>query len=717
MRMMKKIFSLVLVAVLAAGILSCDSPPFGGAATTGYGFAQAIAGGDYAGAYGYLYENSPDLETEEAFAERYTNIFDAMQVENIELVDRAVEENEDRFTLTYTLQMQSALMGSLSYDYQADVIPCENGYGVIFTPSLILPYLEAGDTVRVKTEYGQRGEVFDKNKELLASNDYAQSVYLEIANINDIGAASQTLADVLGLDAAEVVEKYDNAVENGFDLEVVKAYPKYTLTQSEKDALTAVPGIGVDEDSLTPIRYYPMEDNCAHVVGYMGSPSEEEVAAMAEEGITEDSKIGKTGLESAYEDALRPKNGFKLYVMDSLGNEKKVLYEQPAQDGEDLVLTLDSNVQNKAYTLLATNVREGESGAVVVMDYQTGDVEAMVSYPSFDPNSFGFPMDSALWGYLNSEEAQTPLFSKATQAVYPPGSSFKPFSIVPALEGGKITPETVPDLHIVNDLEWTPDLPDWYYPSIKRVSPTLGDFNMMNAMKSSDNIFYAWAALQVGIDPFMAHMNKIGMGEAPSFELPVTQSNLINEGTEMNIKILADMGYGMGELLLSPLQLACMYTALMNDGDMLNPTVVDSIYQEQDGAYNEVWQNARTVFKEDTMQPSTIDTLMQAMHLVVDSGTGYPARLAGVDMVGKTGTAQVIQADGSIREKNWIILIGLDEGNKKLVLVMLDTAKDEGEAKFTIARELMKPADYVEEDEETQPDTETPEDNPDEPAE
>ncbi len=716
MRMMKKIFSLVLVVVLAAGTLSCDSLPFGGATTTGYGFAQAIASGDYAGAYGYLYENSPDLGTEEEFAARYTNIFDAMQVNKIELTDRAVEENGDRFTLTYTLQIQSALMGDLSYDYQADVIPCENGYGVIFTPSLILPYLETGDTVRMTTEYGQRGEIFDKNKELLASNDYAQSVYLEIANIKDIGVAAQTIADVLGLDAAEVVEKYDNAVENGFDLEVVEAYPKYTLTQSQKDTLAAVSGVGVDEGSLTPIRYYPMEDNCAHVVGYMGSPSEEEITAMAEEGITEDSKIGKTGLEAAYEDALRPENGFKLYVMDSLGNEKKVLYEQPAQDGEDLVLTLDSTVQNKAYTLLATNVLEGESGAVVVMDYQTGDVEALVSYPSFDPNDFSFPMDSVLWEYLNSEEAQTPLFSRATQAVYPPGSSFKPFSIVPALENGKITTETVPDIDIQNN-EWTPDLEDWYYPSIKRVSETLGEFNMMNAMKSSDNIFYAWAALQVGIDPFIAYMNRIGMGEVPSFELPVTQSNLLNEGTEMNIKILADMGYGMGELLVSPLQLACMYTALMNDGDMLNPTVVDSIYQEQDGAYNQVWQNERTVFKEDTMQSSTIDTLMQAMRMVVDSGTGYPARLSGVNMVGKTGTAQVIQADGSIREKNWIILIGLDEGNQKLVLVMLDTAKDEGDAKFTIARELMKPAGYVEEDEGTETETETPEENQDEPVE
>jgi len=694
--MMKKMISLAIVAALAAAVLSCNALPFGGgAATTGYGFAQAIASGDYKAAYGYLYENSPDLGTEDEFAQRYTNILGALQVKKIELSDREIKENGESFTLKYTLKLESALMGDLSYDYEADIIPSKNGYGVMYTPSLILPYLESGDTVRLTTEYGQRGEIFDKNKELLAKNDYAQSVYLEIAKITDIGLVAQTIASVLGVDAADVVKKYDNAVQNGFDLVVADALPKYTLTQEQRDALTAVPGVAIDENSLTPIRYYPMEDNCAHVVGYMGSPSEEEAAAMADEGVTEDSKIGKTGLEVAYEDILRPRNGFKLYVLDSLGNEKKVLYEQPGHDGEDMVLTLDSKIQNKAYTLLATNMKEDQSGVAIVMDYKTGDVKALVSYPSFDPNAFAFPMNSALWEYLNSKEALTPLFSRATQGAYPPGSSFKPFSIVPALENGKITPETVPNLNIINN-EWTPDLPDWFYPSVKRVEPTLGEFNMMNAMKSSDNIFYAWAALQVGIDPFVAYMQKIGMGEAPSFELPLAKSNLLNGGTEMNIKILADMGYGMAELLVSPLQLASMYTALMNDGDMLNPTVVGSIYQEQGSEYSEVWHNERTVFKTDTMQQGTIDTLMQAMHMVVDSGTAYPARLPGVNMVGKTGTAQVAQGDGSIREMNWIILLGLDDGNQKLVLVMLDTEKDEGDAKFTIARELMKPDGYVE---------------------
>ena len=124
--MVKKIFSIVLAAALAAAAVSCGTLPIGGgAATTGYGFAQAIASGDYKAAYGYLYENSTDLGTEEEFAQRYTNIFDAMQVKKIELADRKIEEKGDSFTLKYTLNIQSGLMGSLSYNYEADIIPCE----------------------------------------------------------------------------------------------------------------------------------------------------------------------------------------------------------------------------------------------------------------------------------------------------------------------------------------------------------------------------------------------------------------------------------------------------------------------------------------------------------------------------------------------------------------------------------------------------------------
>ena len=719
MRMIKKICSFLLILILGISSASCSTFSIGsGAATVGYGFAEAIANRDYSVAYDYLYENSTGLGTEEEFAERYSNIFSALQITEIQLKSREVVEDGQLFSLKYTLIMKSTLMGEVSYDYEADIIPCLSGYGVMYTPSLILPFLETGDTVRIQSEYGKRGEIFDKNKEILAKNDYAQSVFIEIAELQDINAVAATLSSVLGIDAAEVLEKYNNAVENKFDLEVIQAFPKNTLTQEQKDALAAVPGIQIDEDALTYLRYYPMQDSFAHAVGYMGSPSEEEAAAMADKGITEDSKIGKTGLEAVYEDELRPSDGYKLFVQDALGNEKKLLYEQPKQDGEDIVTTLDAKIQNRAYSLLSTNVKEGQSGAVVVMDYKTGNVEALVSYPSFDPNFFSFPIDGKLWNYLNSKEAQTPLYSRATQSVYPPGSSFKPFSIVPALENGKITPEMTPDLTIVNE-EWIPDVEGWVYPSIKRAHPTLGEFNMMNAMKSSDNIFYAWAAMQVGIEPFMAYMQKIGIGEVPTFELPVTKSNLLNEGTEMNIKILADMGYGMAELLISPIHLASMYTAFMNNGDMLNPTIVDSIYQTQGTAYNKVYQNERTVFKQGVIQQSTIDTVTEAMRLVVDSGTAYPSRLPGVNMIGKTGTAQVPQADGTMREINWLVLIGQDEGNQKLVLVMLDTLKDEGDAKFIIGRELMKPEGYVDETETADPDeeTETTSENPDEQTE
>lgn len=693
---MKKCIAVIIVLIILTTLLcSCSSASVGnGAQTVGFDFAQAIANRDWETAYGYLYKNSQDLGSKDDFVQRFTSIMSALKVTDITLGDHSVTPKGQLSDLKYTLNLKSSLMGNVSYSYEADIMPDLEGFTVVYTPSLILPFLEAGDTVRVQTEYGQRGEIFDKDRELLAKDDYAQSVYLETKKITDINAAAQTIKTVLGVDSSKVVDQYNNAARNKLDTTVVKALPKYTLTDAQIKTLTAVPGVEIDDDSLTGIRYYPMADDFAHVVGYMGSPTDTQLKSMASKGITADSKIGQTGLEAAYEDQLRPSNGFRIYVQDSLGNVKKVIYEKPKQDGEDIVTTLDANIQNKAYTLLAANVQPGQSGAVVVMDYKTGNVEALVSYPSFDPNAFSFPMDQKLWTYLQSDAAGKPLLNRATQATYPPGSSFKPFAITVALETGKLTPDTVPNLNIVNN-SWVPDIPGWVYPSIKRAHETLGTFNMMNAMKSSDNIFYAWAALQVGIDPFMDHMHKIGMGEAPKFELPIKNSNLLNKGTQMNIKYLADMGYGMGELLVSPLQLASMYTALLNNGDMLNPTVVGSIYKSDGDNYSKVYQNQKTVFKSAVMKPSTINILDTALHMVVDNGTAASAKVEGINMMGKTGTGPVVQADGTTREMNWLTLIGLDPGNEKLVVVLLDTLQNQGDARYYIGKELIKPDGYV----------------------
>ena len=143
--MVKKIFSLIIVNILLAGILlgtvGCENAG-NGAATVGYGFVDAIVSGDYEKAYDYCYSGSEDLNTKEEFANRYKNIFEAMEVTSVTLTNQEIVENEDYYTINYTLAFESSLLGSFSYDYSADIMPGRSGYDIIYTPSLILPKME-----------------------------------------------------------------------------------------------------------------------------------------------------------------------------------------------------------------------------------------------------------------------------------------------------------------------------------------------------------------------------------------------------------------------------------------------------------------------------------------------------------------------------------------------------------------------------------------------
>jgi penicillin-binding protein len=222
----------------------------------------------------------------------------------------------------------------------------------------------------------------------------------------------------------------------------------------------------------------------------MGSPSEEEVEAAEAAGETLNVSVGQTGIEAAFEDTLKGSDGRIIYIEDDKGEVKEVLWEDAKSDGSDIYLTLDTGLQNTAYTLLAANCAEGQSGAAVVMDYTNGDVKAMVSYPSFDNNLFN-PVAKDVWDYYSAEDNQDPLFPRATQSTYMPGSALKPFSAVPAIESGILTESSSPPI-TVEDNKWLPKMEGWHFPTINRFeTPVGGDWVFEIAMKFAMTYFCA----------------------------------------------------------------------------------------------------------------------------------------------------------------------------------------------------------------------------------
>ena len=214
-------------------------------------------------------------------------------------------------------------------------------------------------------------------------------------------------------------------------------------------------------------------------------------------------------------------------------------------------------------------------------------------------------------------------------------------------------------------------------------------------MKSSDNIFFAYYALQAGVDPFKSYMEKIGIGEAPQFELPVTASSMLSQSEDEVdwLDWLARTGYGTGELVITPLQLACMYTAIENGGTMVNPHIVNRTFtiEGEDETETTVEETSVSAFKEGTMSQKAIDIIKPALKRVMVDGTGYEARLGDRDVLGKTGTAQV--GANNSREVNWIIALNQEDG--KLYMVVVETDTDEGtKPKTSILRGLADESAY-----------------------
>lgn len=685
---------LMLILSAVAGIAGCSAVQES-AESVGSAFVSKLVARDYSGAFDYVYVLTSDVNTRDEFAARFTNIYNALEISDVKLVSRSVEPvSDNEYELKYSLALTSKILGVLTYEYSADIVAGPQGYTVLYNPSLILPQLSEGDKVRATSQTGARGEIFSADGAVLAKNDYADSVYIDLEKGPDIEEVKSFLSQNFAADVEKIQKKYDNAIEKGYPLEVLLSYPKGTITDEQIEAISGINGLGFDNSRFSPVRYYPLKDDAAHIVGYLGSPSEEQLAAN--EDLSEYSIVGKSGLEMQYEDILRGSDGRIIYIEDEKGNLKQILFEDEKTDGQNIELSVNSKTQERAYTLMASNLVDGQSGAVIVMDYTTGAVEAMVSYPSFDNNLFNFPLDEATWNYYNDDEDH-PLYNRAIQSAYMPGSSFKPFSSLPAIEAGLLDADSVPEINKRpvdgGGYRWTPEMEGWHYPDIYSKSIADPPYNYRMAMKSSDNIFFAYYALRCDIEPFKSYLEKIGIGEAPQFELPVTASSMTSEKTELNLDWLARTGYGTGELVITPLQLACMYTAIENGGTMVNPHIVSRTFtiEGEDETETTVEETSATAFKEGTMSQKAIDIIKPALKQVMVDGTGYDARLGDRNVLGKTGTAQV--GANNSREVNWIIALNEDDG--KLYMVVVETDADEGtKPKTSILRGLVDESAY-----------------------
>lgn len=397
-------------------------------------------------------------------------------------------------------------------------------------------------------------------------------------------------------------------------------------------------------------REYPYKDITAHITGYVQGITAEELESKAEKGYNAHSVIGKTGLEQVYEERLKGKDGLKIYIEDNNGNIVKTIAETKGNDGEDIKLTIDINLQTKLYEKI-----KNDKGFFVVMNPQTGEILALVSTPSYDPNKFVTGMTNDEWNSISTNEAK-PLFTRFI-STWCPGSTFKPITGAIGLTSGKISED---DEFNYSGLAWQKDS-SWGDHKITTLTAYKGKKNLKNALIHSDNIYFAQAVLKIGEKTFTEGLDKIKFNEDIGFELDTTKSTYSNSGRIEREATLADSGYGQGQLLVNPIHMASIYSAFANEGNMVKPYIEYKENREKEYLVKNAFsKEAANIIKEDLIQ-------------VVESptGTAHDLKVNGVKLAGKTGTAE-LKASKEEKGKTlgWFDCFTVDEELDKSMLIV-----------------------------------------------
>lgn len=639
-------------------------------------YAEKLEQADYEGMYELLSLESQGNISKEAFVERNQNIYEGMEASGFELVQKeAVRKKDKTVEIPYTLSMET-LAGPVKITWKASFTEEEDRYGLNWTDSMIFPDLGEEDRVKISRDQAERGSIYDRNGKLLAGVQLASSVGLVPGKMQeDPSGDLEKMAQLLNTTAESIQNKLDaswvkddsfvpvKTIEKVDQMELNRENPSEEMAALNdlQDQLLEIPGVMITD---TEVRGYPLKEAASHLIGYVQPITAEELEEHEGEGYTSTSQIGKSGLEKLYEEELRGSDGWKIAILNKDGEEKEIVAVKPCENGKDITLTIDAYLQELIYEQFGE-----DKSTCAAINPKTGEVLALLSMPGYDNNLFVRGMSQSEWDALSNDE-NTPMQNRF-KATWCPGSSMKPVTAAIGL--------TTDTLSIDEDLgqsglSWQKD-ESWgdYYVTTLHASP---DGKMKNALVYSDNIYFAKAALQIGADIFAKQLDNLGFGEELTFDFDLTPSQYSNgEGFASEIQ-LADSGYGQGEMLVNPLHMASIYSAIYNKGSMIAPYLNSE--ERSEAAY----------WKEWVFSPAAAACVEEMMVQAVEdpNGTGYGARMDHVTLAGKTGTAELkISKDDTERtELGWFNVYTVTEQNPILMITMVEDVKNRGGSGYVV---------------------------------
>lgn len=606
----------------------------------------------YEEAYEMLSESAKNKIAKDTFVKKNDSIYKGIDMTDLKTEITNVENNEK---ITYNQKMNTSA-GEISFTNEASVIKEDKKYKINWKNSLIYPYLNENDKIRVKTLKSERGNIYDRNNILLAGKGNISSIGLVPGKMSENKEEDiQKLSTILGVSVESINNKLGMSYVKDDTFVPIKNVAK-TETQLKERALS-ISGVKITTESS---RVYTLGKEASQIIGYVQSISAEELEENKGKGYNSNSVIGKAGIEKVYEEILRGKDGKEIYIEDENGKKVKTVAKQEVENGKDVKLTIDANKQKQIYESLEEN-----KGAYVAMNSKTGEIIALVSTPSYDSNDFALGMSTEEWKNLNEDE-KNPLLNRLTKA-WSPGSTFKPVTGAIGITEGKINPK---EDFGRSGLSWQKDS-SWGSYMVTTLTPYNEPANMQNALIRSDNIYFAKVALKLGYNKFMEGLNKLGFNEDINFEIGTTKSTYDTDGKITDEVQLADSGYGQGQILVNPIHMASIYSAFVNNGNMIKPTI---IYEEDKKVEylkeNAISQEAANTIKEDLIQ-------------VVESpnGTAHDAKIEGVKIGAKTGTAELkASKDEKGEVLGWFNAFTADESseNQLVVVSMIEDANSVG---------------------------------------
>ncbi|MDQ0214098.1 penicillin-binding protein [Oikeobacillus pervagus] len=572
------------------------------------------------------------------FVDRYHTIYQDLNVHDLQVKAEIKEEKDwkksEKVELPIQVKMKT-VAGEIQFRKKA-VLKLEERDGktnwyLDWNTTYIFPDLENGDKIRLKTVEGKRGEIFDQLGNSLAINSKGYEIGVIPEKFGEDPGRLALLSQQLGISTEFIKSQMNQAWVQPQYFVPLKTIP--FENQTKLNQLLAIEGVQANSKE---IREYPYHESAAHLVGYVGKVSGEELKKLKKKGYTEKDFVGKRGLEQLLEEQLHEEDGSQIMIEKVEGDTVVIAKKQP-KDGKSVKLTINAELQKLIYDHM-----KGKPGSVAAVDPKTGNTMALVSSPAFDPNEFVHGIGESRYNQLE-KDPNKPMLNRFA-ATYAPGSTMKTITASVGFQTGKLDPDKKRN---IKGLKWN---------QVTRVSDIGKPVDLHDAMRYSDNIYFAQLANEIGGEDMVKGLKKFGFSEKFPYSYPIRASQVSNSGKLDKESLLLDSGYGQGEVLMSMLHLASIYGGVINDGTMMKPL----LFAEDKP---EVW-------KKDLITQKQADILKKDLRAVVEKGTAKIGNVPQLKLAGKTGTAELKLAQGSKGKENGLFA-GYDQNNPNFVLAIL----------------------------------------------